>query len=83
MQREKIANLTDEQVEQEIAELAASPTVKLAQRERQYKNRRRKYLSSLRHYERRGEELQAQGITFDTLKEMYFTEEDMETISYE
>ena len=83
MQREKISSLSDDQVEAEIAELMASPSVKLAQRERQYKNRRRKYLSSLRSYERRGEELREQGITLDKLKEMYFTDEDGETVDYE
>lgn len=80
MQREKISSLSDDQVEAEIAELMASPTVKLAQREQFYKNRRRKYLSNLRSYERRGEELQAQGITLDTLREMYFTDDDNGTI---
>lgn len=57
--------LTDEDVELEIERLKESEAVKLAQRERQYKYRRRQYLYTLRWYEKRGKELQAQGVTID------------------
>lgn len=57
--------MTDADVELEIERLKESEAVKLAQRERQYKYRRRQYLYTLRWYEKRGKELQAQGITID------------------
>lgn len=61
--------MTDADVELEIARLKESEAVKLAQKERQYKYRRRQYLYTLRWYEKRGKELLAQGLTpedFDT-----------------
>lgn len=68
MAREK---LTDEQVEQEIAQLQKSPHVKLANQERRIRNRRRMYLYELRQLEKKGKELEASGITADTLRAMY------------
>lgn len=67
---EKMANskyLTDEQVEQEIARLTASPLVALARRENRIRYRRRQYLYQLRDLEKKGRALQEAGITMDVL----------------
>lgn len=61
--------LTDEEVEREIARLTKSDAVRLAQAEVNIKYRRRKHLYNLRILERRGKELQALGITPETLEE--------------
>ncbi len=63
--------MTDSDVEMEIERLKESEAVKLAQKERQFKYRRRQYLYTLRWYEKRGNELIAQGKTmadFDVSK---------------
>lgn len=57
--------LDDTQVEEEIARLTESPYVRLARAELQAKYRRRKYLSQLRSLEKRGMELEQQGIDSD------------------
>lgn len=62
--------LTDEQVEREIARLQESQYVKLANKERRVRNRRRMYLYSLRQLEKKGKELEASGITSDVLDSM-------------
>lgn len=62
--------LTDHQVEQEIEKLKNSPYVKLARKEEQLRYRRRKYLYTLRQYERMGKELENSGITFEVLEQM-------------
>lgn len=67
--------LTDEQVEQEIARLQQSPHVKLANQERRLREKRRMYLYSLRQLEKKGMELEAAGITAETLRRMYGSEE--------
>ena len=67
--------LTDEQVEQEIARLQQSPNVKLANQERRLREKRRMYLYSLRQLEKKGMELEAAGITAETLRRMYGSEE--------
>lgn len=59
--------LTDEQVEQEIARLTASPMVALARRENRIRYRRRQYLYQLRDLEKKGRALQEAGITMDVL----------------
>ena len=59
--------LTDEQVEQEIERLSASPLVALARREQRIKYRRRQYLYQLRDLEKKGKALQEAGITMDIL----------------
>lgn len=61
------AFLTDEQVEREIAQLLASPMVKLAKKEERIRYKRRQYLYCLRNYEKRGKELAAAGITMEML----------------
>lgn len=63
--------LTDAQVEQEIARLLASDEVKLAKAEAREKERRRRYLYSLRCMERRGKELMALGYTEANIKSLF------------
>ena len=62
--------ITDEMVEEEILRLQSSPLVKLARREEAIRNRRRQYMYQLRMYEKKGKQLEAQGITMDELEEM-------------
>ena len=68
--------VTDEQVEREIARLQESPYVKLANKERRVRQRRRMYLYGLRQLEKKGQELAASGFTMENLDQML---EDMET----
>lgn len=60
-------SITDDQVEEEITRLQASPLVKLAKREEAIRYRRRQYMYQLRVYERKGRELEAQGVTMADL----------------
>lgn len=60
--------ITDEQVEKEIDKLKQSKAVKLAKQERRVKTKRRQYLYQLRWLERRGRELQAQGVKEEELE---------------
>lgn len=62
--------LTDNQVEREIERLQESPYVKLANREKRVRNRRRMYLYSLRQLEKKGRELEKSGVTMETLNSM-------------
>lgn len=62
--------MTDEMVEEEILRLQTSPHVKLARREEAIRNRRRQYMYQLRLYEKKGKQLEAQGITLEELEEM-------------
>lgn len=62
--------MTDEAVEEEILRLQTFPHVKLARREEAIRNRRRQYMYQLRMYEKKGKQLEAQGITLDELEEM-------------
>lgn len=59
--------VTDEAVEEEIARLQASPLVALARREERIRYRRRQYMYQLRGYEKKGRQLEADGITMDYL----------------
>ena len=63
--------LTDAQVEQEIARLHESHHVKLANKERRVRNRRRMYLYSLRQLEKKGRALEEAGVTMETLDSLY------------
>ena len=63
-------SLTDMQVEQEIARLQESHYVKLANRERRVRERRRMYLYSLRQLEKKGKALEESGITMEVLNGM-------------
>ena len=62
--------MTDEMVEEEILRLQSSPLVKLARREEAIRNRRRQYMYQLRMYEKKGKQLEAQGITMEELEEI-------------
>ena len=62
--------ISDEMVEEEILRLQSSPLVKLARREEAIRNRRRQYMYTLRMYEKKGKQLEAQGITLEELEEM-------------
>lgn len=59
--------ITDEAVEDEIARLQASPLVALARKEQRIRNRRRQYMYTLRMLEKKGKQLEADGITMDYL----------------
>lgn len=61
-------NLTDEDVEREIARLLADPHVKLAKKDELIRYRRRQYLYKLRGYEKKGKELAESGITMEMLE---------------
>ena len=60
--------LTDEQVEDEISRLLQSPHVKLAKKEQQIRYKRRQYLYTLRQLERKGKQLEADGVTMRSLE---------------
>ena len=60
--------ITDDQVEREIARLLESPYVKLAKREEQIRQRRRRYMYDLRYLEKKGKKLEAAGITLERLE---------------
>lgn len=61
---------TDEMVEEEIARLQDSPLVKLARKEERVRYARRQYMYSLRAYEKKGKQLEAEGITLEYLYEI-------------
>lgn len=71
------SNLTDEEVDLEIARLASDPDVKLAVAERNFKSRekykRRQKLYSLRNLKKHGSELREAGITREMLS-AYFND---------
>ena len=62
--------MTDDMVEEEILRLQTSHHVKLARREEAIRNRRRQYMYTLRMYETKGKQLEAEGITLEELEEM-------------
>ena len=62
--------MSDEMVDEEILRLQSSPYVKLARREEAIRNRKRQYMYTLRCYEKKGKQLEAQGITLEELEEM-------------
>lgn len=62
--------MTDESFKAEVERLKASPHVKLAQREINLRNKRKKYLYQLRWLEKRGKQLAAQGYTVDNMEAM-------------
>ena len=64
--------LTDEQVEMEISRLLQSDAVQLAKKEIRIKYKRRQYLYQLRNMEKRGKQLQKDGITIENMEEVLF-----------
>lgn len=75
MERQK---MTDEMVEEEILRLQQSPYVKLGRKEEAIRNRRRQYMYQLRMYEKKGRQLEAEGITLDMLANMDYEMEEYE-----
>lgn len=69
-------NLSAEQVEAEIAALRDSKYVRLAQYEQRMRNRRRQYLYQLRWFEKKGQELAKNGVTFESLSALESQERD-------
>lgn len=67
---------TDEAVEAEIARLQNSRFVKLAKKEEAVRNRRRQYMYALRAYEKKGKQLDAEGVTFATLEALRIETEE-------
>jgi hypothetical protein len=61
--------MTDEEVEDRIAELKADPDVRLAWKEKTVKYKRRRYLGALQSDKRRGQQLREAGITWEMLDE--------------
>ena len=78
MKEQKERFLTDEQVEQEMERLKEAPAVLLARQEQRIKYRRRQYLYQLRNYEKRGKQLMAEGVTYESLKALETETEEME-----
>ena len=62
--------LTDEAVEDEISRLKTSKFVKLAKKEQAVRYRRRQYMYQLKSLEKRGKQLDADGITMEKLQNM-------------
>ncbi len=62
--------LTDDSFKTEVERLKASTYVKLAQREINLRNKRKKYLYQLRWLEKHGKELAAHGYTMDNVEAM-------------
>ena len=69
---------TDEQVDAEIERLKKSPLVKLARREEAVRNRRRQYMYQLRFYEKKGKELELEGVTMELLNGLFEEADDGE-----
>lgn len=61
--------LTDEEVEEKIAQLRDDPDVRLAWKEKNVKYKRRRYLGALQSDKRRGQQLREAGITWEMLDE--------------
>ena len=59
--------MTDDAVEEEIERLRTSHLVALARREERIRYRRRQYMYQLRAYEKKGRQLEAEGITMEYL----------------
>ena len=64
--------LTDEQVEIEISRLLNSDAVLLAKKEIRIKHKRRQYMYQLRSMEKRGKQLEAEGITMENMEKVLF-----------
>jgi hypothetical protein len=62
--------LTDEMVAEEVERLKDSEYVRLAQKEIRLKSKQRKWLYQLRWMEKRGRQLEAQGITLENIDKL-------------
>lgn len=70
---------TEAQVEEEIERLSKSEYVKLARRELRLKYKRRQRMYQLRSLEKRGRQLDAEGVTLENLEAMLAETEADET----
>ena len=61
--------MTDEEVEEKIAQLRDDPDVRLAQKATRVAYRRRRYLYNLQADKKRGQQLREAGITYKMLDE--------------
>ena len=61
--------MCDDQVAREIRRLLDSPQVKLAKAYEQARNRRRQYMYDLRYLEKKGKQLEREGVTLESLRE--------------
>lgn len=61
--------LTDAEVSMEIERLKASPHVKLAEKEIRLRYKERKWLYQLRYLEKRGKQLEADGMTMENIED--------------
>ena len=66
--------LTDAEIEVEIERLLNSDAVKLAKKEQRLLYRRRQYCYQLRNMEKRGKQLEADGITLENMEQKLFGE---------
>ena len=69
--------MTEEAVEYEIERLRSSPLVALARKEERVRNRRRQYMYQLRVYEKRGRQLEADGVTMEDLDGLVYETEEL------
>lgn len=74
----KYTHTPEELVDAEIERLKKTDAVKLAQKEQRLICRKRKYLADLRWLEKRGNQLMADGWTYDTLDLLFNEIPDME-----
>ena len=63
---------TLEMVEAEIERLQKSEAVRLARKEQKIYNKRKAYMSALLALEKRGKELEAEGITMENMRDKLF-----------
>ena len=62
-------SMSDLEVSMEIERLKASPHVKLAEKEIRLRYKERKWLYQLRYLEKRGKQLEADGMTLDSIED--------------
>ena len=69
---------TDEQIEFEVERLKDSKYVRMAQKEIRIKNKKRQWFYQLRWLEKRGKQLEEQGITLEDMEEQLAALEGVE-----
>lgn len=60
------------EIEEEIERLQKSEAVRLARKEQKIYNKRKAYMGALLALEKRGKELEAEGITMENMREKLF-----------
>lgn len=71
------SNLTDLEVEQEIARLRSSEAFKVAEKYQKYQYRRRQYMYGLRCQVKKGLELMRQGYTLENIEQKLREEDEV------